>query len=89
MAISNTMLSPLFAGAAIAIGFVPTKIDAKNALNYLVLKMFFNVEKNHGRLPKADTLLLVGHRTGDVLVILMPIMPCSIACIAYHPAMPI
>lgn len=82
------MLSPLFAGAAIAIGFVPTNRCKKRAELSSSNEIFY-CKKNHNRLPNADTLLLVGHRTGDVLVMLTPIMPCSIACIAYQPAMPI
>lgn len=39
-------------------------------------------------LPSAEVLLLVGHNTGDVLVIDMPINPCSCACIVYQPAIP-
>lgn len=42
-----------------------------------------------GFVPNAACLLRVGHRMGDVLVILIPIKPCSSARIECQPAIPV
>lgn len=50
---------------------------------------FAGAAKLIGLVPNAASLLRVGHRIGDVFVILIPIKPCSWARIECQPAIPV